>query len=113
MASGLVQRRRTAGQSSSTQDEDVSGTWSPISRDGGGGGTGSSTPTGNGHAPGPLHAGTAFEGGSKIAFDPRDLEAEDADVRTSGGKVPRLTIMEEVLLLGIKDKQVQDNLDPC
>lgn len=52
------------------------------------------------------HAGSAFEGGSKIAYDPRDLlEQEDEDVR-QGGKAPRLTIMEEVLLLGLKDKQV-------
>lgn len=51
------------------------------------------------------HAGSAFQGGSKIAFDPRDLEREDEDER-QGGKAPRLTIMEEVLLLGLKDKQV-------
>ncbi|KAL5498852.1 hypothetical protein ACEPAH_1370 [Sanghuangporus vaninii] len=105
MASGLVQRRRTAGQSSSVQDEELGGIWNPSSQESSGSGTGSSTPTGNGHAPAPVHAGTAFEGGSKVAFDPRDLELEDADVRTSGGKMPRLTIMEEVLLLGIKDKQ--------
>ncbi|OBZ78474.1 Vacuolar protein sorting-associated protein 74 [Grifola frondosa] len=51
------------------------------------------------------HAGSAFEGGNKIAFDPRDLERENEDARL-GGKPPRLTIMEEVLLLGLKDKQV-------
>jgi len=51
------------------------------------------------------HGGSAFEGGSKIAFDPRDLENDEEDGR-QGGKMPRLTIMEEVLLLGIKDKQV-------
>ncbi|PCH44625.1 GPP34-domain-containing protein [Wolfiporia cocos MD-104 SS10] len=50
------------------------------------------------------HAGSAFEGGSKIAYDPRDLEREDEDER-QGGRAPRLTIMEEVLLLGLKDKQ--------
>ncbi|KAH9848949.1 GPP34-domain-containing protein [Lenzites betulinus] len=50
------------------------------------------------------HAGSAFEGGSKIAFDPRDLEREGEDARL-GGRPPRLTIMEEVLLLGLKDKQ--------
>ncbi|TFY77510.1 hypothetical protein EWM64_g6503, partial [Hericium alpestre] len=47
------------------------------------------------------HAGSAFAGGGKVAYDPRDLEPSD-DV---GGKVPMLTIMEEVLLLGLKDKQ--------
>ncbi|THH26627.1 hypothetical protein EUX98_g7562 [Antrodiella citrinella] len=55
-------------------------------------------------SPSASHAGTAFQGGSKIAYDPRDLEREDEDNR-QGGKAPRLTIMEEVLLLGLKDKQ--------
>lgn len=51
------------------------------------------------------HAGTAFAGGSKIAFDPRDLDQDAVEEARIGGKMPRLTIMEEVLLLGIKDKQ--------
>ena len=52
------------------------------------------------------HAGSAFAGGSKIAFDPRDLiDQEDEDAR-QGGRAPKLTIMEEVLLLGLKDQQV-------
>lgn len=53
------------------------------------------------------HAGSAFEGGSKIAFDPRDLQQDAGEEARIGGKMPRLTIMEEVLLLGIKDKQVR------
>ena len=66
--------------------------------------------TGSSASPGPTvtshaHAGSAFEGGCKIAFDPRDLERENEDERL-GRKVPRLTLLEEVLLLGIKDKQV-------
>ncbi|EEB06475.1 hypothetical protein SJAG_01516 [Schizosaccharomyces japonicus yFS275] len=36
----------------------------------------------------------------KIAFDPRDLEQGEEQARQ-----PKLTLMEEVLLLGIKDKQ--------
>ncbi|CAE6391801.1 unnamed protein product [Rhizoctonia solani] len=44
--------------------------------------------------------GTALEGGGRIAYDPRDLETEG-----EGKSMPRLTILEEVLLLGIKDKQ--------
>ena len=52
------------------------------------------------------HAGSAFEGGNKIAFDPRDLQQDASEEARTGGKMPRLTIMEEVLLLGIKDKQV-------
>lgn len=41
------------------------------------------------------------EDGRKIAFDPDDIQniAEDS-------KQPKLTLMEEVLLLGLKDKQV-------
>ncbi|KAI0784039.1 GPP34-domain-containing protein [Abortiporus biennis] len=51
------------------------------------------------------HAGSAFEGGHKIAFDPRDLVGEDEESTRIGGKAPKLTIMEEVLLMGLKDKQ--------
>ncbi|KAG5641746.1 hypothetical protein DXG03_004291 [Asterophora parasitica] len=51
------------------------------------------------------HAGSAFAGGSKIAYDPRDLDQDATEQARIGGKMPRLTIMEEVLLLGIKDKQ--------
>lgn len=46
--------------------------------------------------------GTALEGGGKVAYDPRDLETEG-----EGKSMPRLTILEEILLLGIKDKQVR------
>lgn len=41
------------------------------------------------------------ENGHKIAFDPRDM-SESAE----RSKQPKLTMMEEVLLLGLKDKQV-------
>jgi Golgi phosphoprotein 3 len=40
------------------------------------------------------------ENGHKIAFDPRDI-SESAE----RSKQPKLTMMEEVLLLGLKDKQ--------
>lgn len=39
--------------------------------------------------------------GHKIAFDPRDI-SESAE----RSKQPKLTLMEEVLLMGLKDKQV-------
>jgi Golgi phosphoprotein 3 len=52
------------------------------------------------------HAGSAFERGNKIAYDPRDLQEGASEEARIGGKMPRLTIMEEVLLLGLKDKQV-------
>ncbi|KIY53535.1 GPP34-domain-containing protein [Fistulina hepatica ATCC 64428] len=50
------------------------------------------------------HAGSAFAGGNKIAYDPRDLEEAGEEARI-GGKMPHLTLMEEVVLLGLKDKQ--------
>lgn len=37
-------------------------------------------------------------------FDPKDFE--NGSMGEESGKMPRLTIMEEVLLLGLKDKQV-------
>lgn len=47
---------------------------------------------------------TGGENGHKIAFDPRDI-SESAE----RSKQPKLTLMEEVLLLGLKDKQVRDS----
>lgn len=95
---GLSRRRVAAGGSSSTStSDDGSSTWGSPTLNGG-----------NGAASAPIpgsHAGSAFEGGSKIAFDPRDLERDSEDQK-QGGRAPRLTIMEEVLLLGLKDKQV-------
>ena len=42
------------------------------------------------------------ENGHRIAYDPRDLN-ESAE----RSKQPKLTLMEEVLLLGIKDREVR------
>ena len=48
---------------------------------------------------------SSSENGHKIAFDPRDIsESEERS------KQPKLTLMEETLLLGLKDKQVQTEL---
>jgi Golgi phosphoprotein 3 len=47
-----------------------------------------------------------MEGGRKIAYDPRDIDRDADEEERLGGKVPKLTLMEEVLLLGLKDKQV-------
>lgn len=50
---------------------------------------------------------TGGENGHKIAFDPRDIsESEERN------KQPKLTLMEEVLLLGLKDKQVSRFYNP-
>lgn len=99
---GGLSRRRVPNASGSSANDADSDNW----------GGSPTTPTSNG---GGLsthssihslsHAGSAFEGGSKIAYDPRDLENADEDQR-QGGRAPKLTIMEEVLLLGLKDKQV-------
>ncbi|KAH7871174.1 Golgi phosphoprotein 3-domain-containing protein [Lentinula edodes] len=57
------------------------------------------------------HAGSAFAGGSKIAWDVRDLPPDSSSAAASpealriGGTLPKLTLMEEILLLGLKDKQ--------
>lgn len=50
---------------------------------------------------GPETSYESSENGHKIAFDPRDI-SESAE----RSKQPKLTLMEEVLLLGLKDKQV-------
>ncbi|KAG0372554.1 hypothetical protein BGX24_000097 [Mortierella sp. AD032] len=74
-------------------------------RRGAGGGGGDSTHT---NSTGPATAGAAGNNhshrssvdGGKVFADPRDLQMEDEN-KTQ----PRLTLMEEVLLMGLKDKQ--------
>ncbi|KAF8333463.1 uncharacterized protein EI90DRAFT_2916864 [Cantharellus anzutake] len=60
-----------------------------------------SLPSSISNSNGVVHAGNALEGGHRVAYDPRDL----FDTEEEGGKLPRLTLLEEVLLLGLKDKQ--------
>ncbi|KAI5814859.1 Golgi phosphoprotein 3-domain-containing protein [Pyronema omphalodes] len=43
---------------------------------------------------------TTSENGHKIAYDPKDI-SQNAEMK----KMPKLTLMEEILLLGLKDKQ--------
>ena len=78
-------------------------------RRGGGGGTSASTNddgiqrggnSSNFRDNAPETSYESTENGHKIAFDPRDI-GESAE----RSKQPRLTLMEEVILLGIKDKQ--------
>ncbi|KAJ5083641.1 hypothetical protein N7456_013068 [Penicillium angulare] len=89
-APGGLTRRRGGGRAGGPEDQDESRVSSPVSR--------------NNSAMdnrGPETSFTAGENGHKIAFDPRDLsETEERS------KQPKLTLMEEVLLLGLKDKQV-------
>ncbi|KAF8886408.1 GPP34-domain-containing protein [Mucidula mucida] len=93
MSAGGLQRRRGAASMSSSPT-------TPTAE-----GNGGILGNGNAHPDrrqtewaGAVHAGSAFAGGSKIAYDPRDLASPDE-------QTPKLTLMEEVLLLGIKDKQ--------
>ena len=50
---------------------------------------------------------SSSENGHKIAFDPRDISENE-----ERSKQPKLTLMEEVILLGLKDKQVRLNTSP-
>jgi Golgi phosphoprotein 3 len=84
-------------------------------RRGGGGAGGAGGGDGNGIGPssrtnssvnvrdhtGPETSYESGENGHRIAYDPRDI-SESAE----RSKQPKLTLMEEVLLLGLKDKQV-------
>ncbi|KAJ5122612.1 Golgi phospho-protein 3-domain-containing protein [Penicillium atrosanguineum] len=88
-SAGGLTRRRGGGRATGPEEQDDSRVSSPVSR--------------NNSAMdnrGPETSFTAGENGHKIAFDPRDLsETEERS------KQPKLTLMEEVLLLGLKDKQ--------
>ncbi|KAF3393955.1 Vacuolar protein sorting-associated protein 74 [Penicillium rolfsii] len=89
MSSGGLTRRRGGGRAAGADEQDDSRVSSPVSRNG------SAMDT-----RGPETSFTSAENGHKIAFDPRDLsETEERN------KQPKLTLMEEVLLLGLKDKQ--------
>lgn len=50
---------------------------------------------------------TSGENGHKIAFDPRDISES-----RERSKQPKLTLMEETLLMGLKDKQVRWDFFP-
>jgi Golgi phosphoprotein 3 len=96
MSSGLSRRRvaasgaaGTVGDVQSSVDDATSTLPSP-----------SSPSHTNGSA---SYGGTALAGGNRVAFDPRDLAEQEQD----GGKMPVLTLLDEVLLLGLKDKQVR------
>ncbi|KAK9465845.1 Golgi phosphoprotein 3-domain-containing protein [Lipomyces arxii] len=94
MSSGL--QRRRVGNTASASSTSLSG-----------GGAQSTTPAtaSSPRPPSPdssvYHSESfAGENGHRIAFDPRDMQEGD-----ERAKQPRLTLMEEVLLMGLKDKQ--------
>ncbi len=94
MSSGLTRRRGGGGGGAGgdNEDGDSSRVASPAPRAG---------PSRDSGAPETSYE--SGENGHKIAFDPRDI-SESAE----RSKQPKLTLMEEVLLLGLKDKQVSD-----
>ena len=86
---GLTRRRGAGGGAEDTNDTSRNGTPTPK----------------NGPSQAPETSYTGGQNGHKIAFDPRDLQ--DSEERN---KQPKLTLMEEILLMGLKDKQVGLNL---
>ena len=92
MSSGLTRRRGGgAGSTENNEEGESSRVASPVPNK-----AATRDVTG-----GPETSYEAGENGHKIAFDPRDI-SESAE----RSKQPKLTLMEEVLLLGLKDKQV-------
>lgn len=85
--SGLTRRR--GGGAATTADDDGSRVSSPLPKNR----TDDRTPE---------TSYESSENGHKIAFDPRDI-SESAE----RSKQPKLTLMEEVILMGLKDKQVR------
>lgn len=97
---GLQRRRGAAANSGSTSqsmDQDLpSRTSSPFQNQ-----NGSSSSNNK-----PLNDRSREQSGNsnhKIAYDPRDLDDE-----SELNQNPKLTLMEECLLLGLKDKQVSE-----
>jgi golgi phosphoprotein 3 len=90
-AGGLTRRR--GGATVNEDGEEISGSGGPVS-------TPKQPATYNDTRPETAYSSN--ENGHKIAFDPRDI-SESAE----RSKQPKLTLMEEILLLGLKDKQVR------
>lgn len=94
MSSGLTRRR--GGGGGSTNDAEPSN------------GANRSQSSSNVRDNGPETSYENSENGHKIAFDPRDI-SESAE----RSKQPKLTLMDEVVLLGLKDKQVSRKQNTC
>lgn len=96
-AGGLTRRRGGGGAATTSGDDD-----NEANR------VGSPAPKPGPDNRAPDTSYTGGENGHKIAFDPRDIsESEERN------KQPKLTLMEEVLLLGLKDKQVCHPWSSC
>lgn len=86
--SGLTRRRGGGGASANNGEDESSRVSSPVPRS-----------RNDDRTPETSYENSA--NGHKIAFDPRDI-SENAE----RNKQPKLTLMEEVILMGLKDKQV-------
>ena len=89
-SSGLTRRRGGAGATGNDEDE----------------GSRVSSPAPKRDDRAPETAWENSENGHKIAYDPRDM-SESAE----RSKQPKLTLMEEIILMGLKDKQVRKELE--
>lgn len=87
--SGVV-RRRGAGAATGSNENESGRVSSPVPR--------------NDRDRAPETSYENSENGHKIAFDPRDM-SENAE----RSKQPKLTLMEEIILMGLKDKQVRSS----
>ena len=85
--SGLTRRRGAGGATVDNDDDEPSRVASPAPRK-------------NDDTRSPETGYESGANGHKIAFDPRDI-SENAE----RSKQPKLTLMEEILLMGLKDKQ--------
>lgn len=97
MSSGLTRRRGAGGGAGGAGSPTPGGDGEGSSSNG----VGRTNPPGNLKDTQPETGFESGENGHKIAFDPRDISES-----TERSKQPKLTLMEEVLLLGLKDKQV-------
>ena len=91
-SSGGLSRRRVGGGGISTEDDAAAGRSGSPAR-------------GASSERQPETSYTSSENGHKIAFDPRDISES-----RERSKQPKLTLMEETLLMGLKDKQVRQSI---
>lgn len=112
MTEGLTRRRgpgaaaggsASGGPSASNSSADLAARAAPSGASGArsGGSTGIGRTGAPVSAAGGAGGSGAMEGRGKVAYDPRDFDNGNEEK-----EVPRLTLMEEVLLLGLKDKAV-------
>ncbi|KAF2835148.1 vacuolar protein sorting-associated protein-like protein 74 [Patellaria atrata CBS 101060] len=88
MASSAGVMRRRGGGAATTETEDGSRVSSPVPK------------RNEVESRGPETSYESSENGHKIVFDPKDISES-----SERNKQPKLTLMEEVILMGLKDKQ--------